>query len=175
MGVEAGMRSIAIAAGILLALTGCSASATQADERAEVDSAIIAFYDPYRLDAVDSTADWDRPIWSARLRALIGKWKQGFSDEEVADLQDFGWLCECQDWDSRTFKVTISPHAEPAGDRAEIDVQVAIGWNEVRTQHLHVVRVGDAWLIDDIRSEAFDQGLHAALEQAIAPNAEGAA
>ena len=176
-------RSIMIAAS--LALAACSAGAEpEARETAapetdapDVDPAVQAFYQPYTLpfEERDNTADWDRPIFSASLRKLIEEWKTGFSDEEVADLQDFGWLCECQDWDSETFKVTIEPHAAPAGERAEVAVQVVIGWNEVRSARLLLVRDSAAWLIDDIRSEAFPQGIRAALTQAIAERGAGGA
>jgi hypothetical protein len=177
------IRPITIAAS--LALAACSAAAepeaqeTAAPESADpdVDAAAQSFYQPYTLpfEESDNTADWDRPIFSASLRKLIGEWKTTFSDEEVADLQDFGWLCECQDWDSESFKVTIEPHSAPAGNQAEVPVRVAIGWDEVRSARLSLVREGDAWLIDDIRSEAFPQGLRAALAQAIAERGAGGA
>ena len=135
----------------------------------DVNAAVKAFYQPYTLpfEENENVADWDRPIFSAPLRKLIEEWKTTFSEEEVADLQDFGWLCECQDWDPESFKVTIEAHPALAGNQAEVPVRVAIGWNEVRSARLSLVRDGDSWLIDDIRSEAFPDGLKAALKQAI--------
>jgi len=182
-------RRLPIATIGLLALAACSAPTGSADTAetqptaaveataADVDAAVLAFYQPYRgpFAGSDQAADWDRPIFSAPLRALIARWKQGFSDEEVAELQDFGWLCECQDWDPETFKVTIDPHSAPQGARTEVAVRVAIGWDETRAARLLLVREGEAWLIDDIRSEAFPDGLKAALEQLAAREGAGAA
>jgi len=172
-----------------LALAACSARAepkgtaetreAASPERGtpDVDAAVRAFYQPYTLpfEESDNTADWDRPIFSAAVRALIEEWKKGFSDDEVAELQDFAWLCECQDWDPKSFNVAIEPHPAPMVDRAEVPVEVAIGWNEIRSARMSLVRDGDAWLIDDIRSETFPDGLKAALEQAIAHRGADAA
>ncbi|HEY6814023.1 MAG TPA: DUF3828 domain-containing protein [Croceibacterium sp.] len=182
-------RRPAIAAICSLALAACSApaepeaaaeaqpAAAVAASAAQVDAAVQTFYQPYRVpfEQADTTADWDRPIFSAGLRAPIERWKRGFSDEEVAELQDFAWLCECQDWDPASFEVTIEPHPAPSDARAEVAVGVAIGWNETRAARLSLVREGNAWLIDDIRSEAFPDGLKAALEAVVARQGAGAA
>ena len=172
-----------------LALAACSAraepegtaetreSGSPERDTSDVDAAVRAFYQPYTLpfEESDNSADWDRPIFSAAVRQLIEEWKKGFSDDEVAELQDFAWLCECQDWDPETFNVAIEPHPAPADNRAEVPVEVAIGWNEIRAASVSLVRDGDVWLIDDIRSDAFPAGLKAALEQAIAQRGADAA
>ena len=117
------MRLVALFA---LALAGCSEPAQSgppiervpAASAPDVAASVAAFYEPYtRPFAPGDPADWDRPIFSADLRRLIARWKAGFSDEEVAELQDFSWLCECQDWDSEAFEVGIEPHARPADGR----------------------------------------------------------
>ena len=168
-------HSVAAIALAPLALAACSApvqpapDATVAGDATDLDATVAAFYAPYQreFDPRTDEADWDRPIFSAGLRQIIERWKTGFNDQEVAELQDFAWLCECQDWDQQAFEVTIAPHAAPAQDRAEIDVAVAIGWNETRQQHLSLVREGGEWLIDDIRGESFPAGVRAGLAGAI--------
>lgn len=167
------MRLVALFA---LALAGCSEPAQSgppiervpAASAPDVAASVAAFYAPYkRAFAPGDPADWDRPIFSADLRRLIARWKAGFSDEEVAELQDFSWLCECQDWDSEAFEVGIEPHARPADGRVAVETGVAIGWNETRRQRLELVVEGGEWLIDDIRAESFPDGLKAALARAI--------
>jgi hypothetical protein len=170
-----------------LALAGCSEPAKSgsptkpAGDPAPAASApdlaapVGTFYEPYtRAFAAGDPADWDRPIFSADLRRLIERWKTGFSDQEVAELQDFAWLCECQDWDHTTFKATVEPAMRPAGTTTTVDVDLDIGWGEKREAELHLVLEGGAWRIDDIRSVAFPEGLRAALATAIEHNAEAA-
>jgi len=181
------MRHIAPVALLALALSGCSeparsgAPADAAEEPAadasapDVVAAVDAFYEPYaRAYATGDPADWDRPIFSADLRRLIERWKTGFSDDEVAELQDFAWLCECQDWDHTTFKAAVQPGARLTDATAVVDVELAIGWGEKREAELDLVIEEGAWLIDDIRSASFPEGLRAALAAAIARNAEAA-
>ncbi len=134
----------------------------------DVTAAVEGFYAPYMREfAADDPADWDRPIFSADLRRLIERWKTGFSDGEVAELQDFAWLCECQDWDHTAFKATARPQGPVSDAAATIDVDLAIGWGETREAQLHLVLEDGAWRIDDIRSVSFPQGLKAELAAAI--------
>jgi len=170
---------IAIAV-FLLPLAACS-QPEPAEEAAEVtaphlDEAIAAYYQPYTIpfEQFDQTADWDRPIFSTEMRGLIGRWKTAFNDQEVTELQDFAWLCECQDWDSKTFEATVKPHAEQADGKASVDVDVAIGFNETRPARLELVEQDGKWLIDDIHSQSFPEGLKAALARVIEQNAEQA-
>jgi hypothetical protein len=92
--------------------------------------------------------------------------------DEVEDLADFDWLCECQDWDAASFTLAIAPHPEPAGDRTEVTARYHIGFGEYRETRFVLVRESGVWLIDDQFSEAFPQGLKAALREAMA--AQGA-
>jgi len=166
----------------VLALAGCSepaqtdtsngAAGEAAAAAPDVDAAVMAFYEPYmRAYATGDPADWDRPIFSPAVRALVEQWKTGFNDQEVAELQDFAWLCECQDYDHTTFKPTIKSEVQPDGKMATADVDLDIGWGESREAQLQLVLEGGQWVIDDIRSEGFPEGLKAALAMAIQNNA----
>jgi len=175
-------RSLCLIALGVLAACSDRASDTPAAEPstaaavADPDATVVALFEPYTREyRQDDPADWDRPIYTPAVRQLIETWKQGFNDEEVADLQDFGWLCECQDWDEKTFNATVQPHPAPANGRVEVPVEVAIGWDEVRSARYALVLDDGRWLVDDVRSEAFPDGLQAALRQAIANMTPGAA
>ena len=163
-----------------LALAACSAPAQDDAEAAaqpapDVNAAVTAYYEPYmRAFATGDPADWDRPIFSAAVRELVAKWKTGFNDQEVAELQDFAWLCECQDWDHTNFKPVIRAQAQPDGKSATADVALDIGWGEKREAQLQLVLEDGKWVIDDIRSQSFPEGLKAALATAIQHNAEAA-
>lgn len=182
------MKHLVSTAVVALALAGCSQSAQpdadaspSADTAAapaaapDLDEAVMAFYAPYmRVYTTGDPAVWERSIYSAGLTELIDRWEAGLVDEELNELQDFDWLCECQDYDHTTFKPTIRPHEAPVGSTATVDVDLAIGWGETRTQQLDLVVEDGEWRIDDIRSETFPDGLKAELPLATQRNAGAA-
>jgi len=182
------MKHIGSAAVMAVALAGCTQSAQPdadasptADTAApaaaapDVDASVTAFYAPYmRVYTTGDPAVWERSIYSAGLTKLIDRWEAGLVEEELNELQDFDWLCECQDYDHTTFKPTIRPHEASAGGRATIDVDLSIGWGETRTQRLDLVLEDGEWRIDDMRSEAFPDGLKAELPLATQRNAGAA-
>jgi hypothetical protein len=180
--MEAVMRTLAAIAVLLLAGCGSDDAPATAETNAAarqpeiaaapadaIDATVEGFFAPYRqeLEVGPDDPDWDRPIYTADLRALIGRWKQGFTDEEVAELQDFGWLCECQDWDPAKFTVQVLPHPAPADGKVEVTARFDPGWNETRDMTFALVDERGQWLIDDIRAGSFDGGLRAALAGAI--------
>ncbi|WEK47589.1 MAG: DUF3828 domain-containing protein [Candidatus Andeanibacterium colombiense] len=152
---------------IALPLALCAAPAF-ADDSTDLDAAVTALYAPYGADA----PDWDtvRALknYSAATEALIGEWDKGLPEDEVTELGDFDWLCECQDWDSSAFKLVIQPHPAPADGKAEVTAKIELGFDETRSERFLMVKEGGAWKVDDIFSEAFPKGLRAALKAAIA-------
>jgi hypothetical protein len=148
-------------------LVACAAPAAET-ESAEVDGFIRQIYAPY----AEAEPDWEtlreKTLYSAATGALIDEWMAGADPNEVEDLADFDWFCECQDWDAATFKLTIAPHPAPDGDRAEVTARYHIGLGENRETRFVLVRENGAWLIDDQFSEAFPDGLKAALREAMA-------
>jgi hypothetical protein len=157
------IRALALAA---LALA-CGAPAA-AQQSAEVDRFVRQLYAPYAEEEPDWETLREAPMYSAATGALIDQWMAGTSPDEVEDLADFDWLCECQDWDAATFELTIAPHLEPSGDRTEVTARYHIGLGEYRQTRFVLVRENGAWLIDDQFSEAFPNGLKAAIHEAIA-------
>jgi hypothetical protein len=133
-----------------------------------VDGTVKGFFQPYQAsDSGPSEADWDRPIYSANLRDLIGRWKQDFTDEGPLELQDFGWFCECQDWDAAKFTVEVLPHSVPQDGKVEVTARFDPGWNETRDMTFDLVDQGGQWLIDDISAGSFEGGLRDSLDRAI--------
>ena len=165
----------------VLLLAACGSGDAVDDAKAQPTAATIAtaetadgtvktVFQPYQTpsDAESSEADWDRPIFSASLRALIERWKQDFTDEGPLELQDFGWFCECQDWDAAKFEVEVLPHPAPKNGRVEVTARFDPGWDETRDMTFELVDEGGKWLIDDIKAGSFEGGLRASLGRAIA-------
>ncbi|MFM9937292.1 MAG: DUF3828 domain-containing protein [Novosphingobium sp.] len=144
---------------MILAALALAAAPTPA---ATPEAAIAAIYAPFNQADMRDAA-WERPIFTSRLRALIAKWRAVTPSDEVDDLSDFDWLCQCQDWDSPTFRTRIIHNrSNGPGRRA---VTVALGSPHHRHAPVRFVlqRMGSAWLIDDIFASGFRGGLRASL------------
>lgn len=164
-----GLRSFCVAA--VLALTPV---ALHAGEREDIASAAHAAFVAYTGKGKEAVADWERPIFSRRTAALIAAWEKGLKSDEVEDLNDFGWFCECQDFDEAKFKADLTVHHTVGKARALVDAAVDIGFGEApRTLHLAMVREHGRWLIDDMRSASYPKGLQRELRIAIARHRKG--
>lgn len=152
---------------VALPLAACSVP-VQADDSADVDQAVTALYAPYGAEAPDWDAVNALKNYSAATEKLIAEWEKGLPQDEVTDLADFDWLCECQDWDAAAFKLKIQPHPAPVGGKAEVTARIDLGWDETRDQRFVMVKEGGAWKVDDLFSQSFPNGLKAALREAIA-------
>ena len=158
---------------IALPLAAACPAPAQADESAEVDQAVAALYAPYGAEAPDWDAVRALEQYSMSTEGLIRGWQSGLPQDEVTDLADFDWLCECQDWDSEKFKLAIQPHGQPVGGKAEVVAKIDLGWDETRVERFVMVKEDGGWKVDDIFSESFPRGLKVALMEAIAnPQAE---
>ena len=156
------MVKIAIAA-ILLA--GCSASGAARDDDTSIRDAVVSYYAGYIADDA-SEADWAMPIYSHDTAQLIEAWRDAMADEPIDDLSSFGWLCECQDWDASQFGVEVQSVVQADGDHATVNVKVSQGWGSTVQQQLSLVRETDGWMLDDMQSESFPDGLKASLAEA---------
>ncbi len=140
-----------------------AALALAAAPAAGPEAAVTAIFAPYRQPATESGAAWDRPIFTPRLKALIAKWRAVTPSDEVDDLADFDWLCQCQDWDAPKFRARIIRNRpQGPGRRA---VSVVLGGKHDRPEPVRFVlqQTDGAWLIDDIVASGFAKGLRAAL------------
>lgn len=91
----------------------------------------------------------------------------------MEDLNDFGWFCQCQDFDTAHFRVALDTRYKPGASQATVAAQVNVGWDETTLPNrLAMVREDGGWRIDDLFSESFPQGLKAALRKAIAEHAK---
>ncbi|MEI6641388.1 MAG: DUF3828 domain-containing protein [Novosphingobium sp.] len=126
------------------------------------EAVITAIYAPFRK-AEMKDAEWERPIFTSRLKALIARWRAVTPTDEVDDLSDFDWLCQCQDWDAGGLRERIT--GRRVLGRGRMLVSVSLGKAPGRRERLQFVlsREGGTWLIDDIYASGFRGGLRAAL------------
>lgn len=140
-----------ILAVLALAATPVSAATPQA--------AIAAIYAPFNDTRMQGAA-FDRPIFTPQLKALIAKWLAVTPTDEVDDLSDFDWLCQCQDWDSPTFRARIIGVRKLAPGRRAVTVRLN---GPIAPLRFVLQHVGGQWLIDDIFASGFRGGLRASL------------
>ena len=126
------------------------------------EAAVAAIYAPFRKpDTTD--AAWERPIFTPRLKALIARWRAVAPTDEVDELSDFDWLCQCQDWEEGGLHERIT--ARRALGPGRLLVSVTLGKAPGRRERLRFAfaRIGGQWLVDDIFASGFRGGLRASL------------
>lgn len=151
----------ALVASLLLA----SASVTTAD-RAALDAATHAIYAPYRADE-PSAAAWERDIWTREIQHLITHWQSVLPPDEPDAMNDGDWLCQCQDWDSRKFRVKIKSFKAKEPGVAEVAVDIFLGQGDPRDAFLSFRHEDGRWLLDDMYTEEYSDGIKAALRHTI--------
>lgn len=158
---------LATIAALLLAAGGLSTP-----DREAIETQVTAIFGVYRSRA-SGTAAWDYPIYSAEITALIERWKAVRPQDEPDSLSDGDWLCQCQDWNSRRFLLTIVAIGTDRDGRAEVDVILDLGLgarNASRAGRLILKPEHGEWKVDDIVADDFPDGLKQALQQVIAAN-----
>jgi hypothetical protein len=152
----------AIAASLLLA----SAALSKAD-RLALDAATAALYAPYSREEI-SPAVWERDIWSGEVRKLIARWQAVIPENEPDAMNDGDWLCQCQDWDAKAFHVTITQRKKVSKNVAEVALDIVLFADaEPRDAFLTFRHENGRWLLDEMFTKEYADGIKAALVQTI--------
>ncbi len=152
----------AFIASLLLA----SASVTHED-RATLDAATRAIYAPYQSNELNEIASWDRDIWTREIRNLVTHWQSVAPLDEPDAMNGADWLCQCQDWDSKNFRVKIKSFKALPEGMAEVGVTIDLGHDAARDAFLSFRRENGRWLLDNMHTEDYSEGIKAALRQTI--------
>ena len=152
-------------AGALVPLSGA-----QAAESDDILAVAQGIYAPYVDPSKPMPPSWNYPFNSRPLADLIAEWEKGLSPDEVEELNDFDWFCQCQDSDPANSHVEYEVQHEEGTPAGVVDVTLDLGFGDgdTRESKLLMVREGDRWALDDIVSNAFPDGLKAALRKATA-------
>ncbi len=154
-----------LAASILV--LAASAAALAPADRAAIDRQVAAIYRPYSIGAA-SAAVWERPLFARDITALIARWQQVMPEGELDGLNDGDWLCLCQDWDHKRFRVTTLSR-QPLGPGAvEVRLRIDLGIGQARETRIRFRREAQGWRIDDLFASDFPRGLKQALRETIA-------
>jgi hypothetical protein len=83
-------------------------------------------------------------------------------------MSDYGWFCECQDWQAKKFSWKRTGIRQLAPGKLEVTVKVNPGWGDFVTQRLVMVLEGKRWVIDDLFSESAPKGVKAGMREELA-------
>lgn len=133
---------------------------------ADIDAVVQRIYGHYSRDSAD-IADWALPVFSAAATQQIKVWQKHIGNN-LTSLNDYGWFCECQDWDAKAFKARRIAQKFINPNQMEVVVQVAIGEGVVRRQRLIIVREKGRWMVDNLFSSTVPKGMRADLKRELA-------
>ena len=143
--------------------------AAQAGEREDILASAHAAFAPYMDEQDMAGPDWELQLYSRETTMLIAEWEKGVSHDEVEDLNGFSWFCQCQDFDPARFKVALETRHQDGEATASVEAQVNLGWDATsQKSRLAMVKENGRWLVDDLFSRSFPNGLKADLRKAIA-------
>ena len=157
----------AITATLLIASAALSAT-----DRMALDAATKAIYAPYQDEAI-SPPPWERDIWSREVQHLITHWQSVLPQDEPDAMNDGDWLCQCQDWDAKAFSMTITSRKAAEKDVAEVAVDLVLFKDsDPRDAFLTFRREEGRWMLDDMYTEEYADGVKTALRQTILEDEE---
>ena len=159
-----------IAIGVVLASAALFAPA-QAKKPVAADEAavreIVAYvYEGYSLtnedtaEPVENGPDAYQPPYTETLGAQIVRWSGlMMATDELYGLNSFDWYCQCQDFDSKTAKITKQSYKSAGKDRIDATILFSTGWVEKGHAGAPLLfrfrREGGKWKLDDLK---FDSG-----------------
>jgi len=164
--MRGGLFVLAVAGAMLLPPSGLRAS--EGDDILAAARAIYAQYEAASDEGEQLEPAWAVPVFSRATAVLIAEWEAGLDDEEVEDLNGFDWFCQWQDFDPESFRVELEPLQAPTAGTVTVKATVDLGWGgPAEASELRMVKEENRWLLDDIVSGSFPEGLKADLRKAI--------
>lgn len=129
--------------------------------------AIIAYvYEGYTMSAGDMTPEQEaaiddgpdayKPPYTQSLGALVARWDRVMmATDELYNMNSFDWYCQCQDFDSKTAKITKQSYKSTGKDRIEANILFSTGWVETGYAGAPLLfrfkREGGKWKLDDLK------------------------
>jgi Protein of unknown function (DUF3828) len=153
---------------IVASLLPISAYANRPDAPG-IKAQVAKIYKPYQSKA-DDRPWWKYPIYSAETRKLITRWEAARkgSEDELGSASDADWLCACQDFDPKKFRVTADIVQVLPSGKSQATITIHQGWGESSKQRLIMVKEKGRWEVDDILDIDANEGMQAALRADIA-------
>ena len=137
-----------------------------AADEAAVREIVAYVYEGYSLSSEDTAEpvengpDAYQPPYTDSLGAQIARWSGlMMATDELYNLNSFDWYCQCQDFDSKTAKITKQSYKSAGKDRIDATIMFSTGWVEKGHAGAPLLfrfkREGGKWKLDDLK---FDSG-----------------
>jgi hypothetical protein len=152
---------------LTIATTFALALATASPAVGSPEAAIASIYAPYHEEGA-GTASWEYPIYTTELTRLIERWLAVVPDDEPDELNDGDWLCQCQDWDAKSFRAVVTRRRALRGGGVQVSVRLDLGEGERRTARLVLRREAGVWRVDNLFASDFPRGLRQAIRETTA-------
>ncbi len=143
------------------AKSSVAASKPAAADEAAVRKIIAHIYYSYTHPAKDEDAQMaaegatkDDLPYTASLNVLLKKWEPIASGDELYELNDFDWFCQCQDNDPKKAHIVSQKYIAHGRDAMDANIVYSAGWGKGSPLTYMFKRESGAWKIDDMRFDA---------------------
>ena len=162
--------TLKIAIGVVLfsaaLISPAHAKKPSVEDEAAVREIIAYVYKGYSRSTDDATEPVDngpdayKPPYTKTLSAQVARWSGlMMATDELYNMNGFDWYCQCQDFDSKTAKVTKQSYKSVGKDRIDANILFSPGWAEQGHSGAPLLfrfkRERGQWLLDDLK---FDGG-----------------
>jgi hypothetical protein len=146
-----------------------AAPVTKTDDSA-VRKTVTKIYAPFRNEIIKE-AWWEHPIYSAETRKKFVQWEQNRERRKADDIDDLNngnWLCGCQEYDTKYFRVKQNNINSLGSGKIEADIQLQITQTDTRKIRFMMVKEKGRWKVDDMFTDDDAKGLKQTLSEQIA-------
>jgi Protein of unknown function (DUF3828) len=134
---------------ISLSMTAATAPATPVD-RLAVQKLVKSIMAPYAKTNASPPNSFDMPRYTRATRALINRWSKSLKPGYVTDMADGDWICQCQDWDPKAFRITSISIQPMKNGEMIADTRYFISPTDARRLKFVLAREGGNWLVSDL-------------------------
>ena len=135
-----------------------------AADEAAVREIVAYVYEGYSLSSedvaepVENGPDAYQPPYTDSLGSQVARWSSlMMATDELYNLNSFDWYCQCQDFDSKTAKVTKQSYKAAGKDRIDATILFSTGWVKKGYAGAPLLfrfkREGGKWKLDDLKFE----------------------
>jgi hypothetical protein len=134
-----------------LSLAASAPAKTAPQDQIAVAAVVRATLAPYANAKIVAPDQFTAPRWGRQTRQLIKDWQTApNSSGDVSPLADGDWLCQCQDWDAKAFRINTIRSTGSAPGRIIADVRYSISRSAQRRLKFVMIREAGQWRIDDL-------------------------
>jgi hypothetical protein len=153
---------------MIMSSAALSAPSNKTDDAA-IRQTVSKIYAPFRKDIINKPY-WEQPIYSAETRSQFIRWEQNNKRRKTVEIDRLGngnWLCGCQEYEAKYFRITNTKIGAIAGGKAEAVVKLQITQVDTRTIRFMMIKEKGRWVVDDMFTDSDGKGLKQTLREEV--------